>query len=453
MTDRALPTDGQPPLTPGSSTPTDKRLAAATELAGEIASALDLDAHLALWDGSRMPLGRNVSSDLTIGIGGPGVISSLMRRPSLDRLIRHYAHGDITLDGGTIIDLGEALGSESSRRRLKGVSKRKLLGLLAPFLFAPATPPGRSRDFGGGEAGVSRAEDDNRAFVQFHYDVGNAFYELFLDPRMQYSCAYFTDWSNTLEQAQTDKLEMVCRKLRLAQGERLLDIGCGWGGLICHAVEHHGVEATGVTLSKEQLQLARERVEARGIADRVTLRLMDYRDLDGTFDKIASVGMYEHIGIANIPAYFSKVRGLLAPNGLFLNHAISRRSKRKGKRFSARAEQRALQKYIFPGGELDDIGHTVAAMEQAGFEVHDVEGWREHYARTTQIWCERLHARRDEAIALVGPETFRIWVAYLGGCSLAFSRGSARIYQTLASFSAKGPSPLPPTRADLYRDG
>ena len=161
--------------------------------------------------------------------------------------------------------------------------------------------------------------------------------------------------------------------------------------------------------------------------------------------------MYEHIGLANIDTYMRTVRRVLAPDGLFLNHAISRRAKRKRRRFSARAEQRALQRYIFPGGELDDIGHTVQAMEQAGFEVHDVEGWRRHYAQTTRLWCERLMARREEAEALVGAPVYRIWAAYLAGCSLAFERGSARIFQTLATRSARGEPPLPPTRADLYR--
>ncbi|MEO0619532.1 MAG: class I SAM-dependent methyltransferase [Pseudomonadota bacterium] len=432
---------------------TDRQLNAARGLARDLAEALDINASLKLWDGSLVALGQNVTSPLTIGISEPGVISSLLRRPTLDRVIRHYTHGQLSFEGGTIIDLGEALGNDSSRRRLKSMPKGRLVRALGPFVFAPATRPERSRDFDGDEEGRGRAGDDNRDFIQFHYDVGNEFYELFLDPRMQYSCAYFSEWTNSLEQAQTDKLEMVCRKLRLQAGEHLLDIGCGWGGLIAHAVSTHGVRATGITLSEEQLALAQQRVDALGIGDRVTLVLKDYRELEGVFDKIASVGMYEHIGLSNIPAYFSKVRSLLSPDGLFLNHAISRRAKRKRRRFSARAEQRALQKYIFPGGELDDIGHTIAAMEQEGFEVHDVEGWREHYAKTTRIWCERLHARKDEAIALVGEETWRIWVAYLGGCSLAFSRGSARIYQTLVSYSARGPSPVPPSRADLYHAG
>ena len=206
-----------------------------------------------------------------------------------------------------------------------------------------------------------------------------------------------------------------------------------------------------MTLAKEQHAYAVEKMARLGLSDRVEIRLKDYRETEPGFDKIASVGMYEHIGLKNIPEYFRTVRRLLNDDGVFLNHAISRGAKRRKRRFSRRPEQRALQKYVFPGGELDDIGHSIAQMEQAGFEIRDVEGLREHYWRTTRIWCERLAARRAEAEALIGPETYRIWSAYLAGCSLAFQRGSARIFQTLAVKTAKGAGPLPPTRADIYQ--
>ncbi|MEM1307241.1 MAG: class I SAM-dependent methyltransferase [Pseudomonadota bacterium] len=430
---------------------TDRILFAATALCDDIRETANLNINMRLWDGTLHPLGTSVADDLAIAISEPGVIASIVKYPTLDRMIRHYALGHVSLEGGTIIDVGRRLDDKGARRRLRKLSKRRLMTHLLPFVMAPRTKPERSRDFAGNEEGKHRSKENNKDFIQFHYDVGNEFYRLFLDPELQYSCAYFTDWSNTLEQAQLDKIDMCCRKLRLQPGHKLLDIGCGWGGLIIHAARTFGVTAHGITLSNEQFERVQERIAEHGLGDRVTVEIRDYADLTGTYDRIASVGMYEHIGLANIDAYFRKVRSILAPDGLFLNHAISRKAKRRQRRFAARPEQRALQKYIFPGGELDDIGHTISAMEIAGFGVHDVEGWREHYARTTEIWCRRLTERRDEAVAIVGEETYRIWVAYLGGCSLAFERGSARIFQTLASHSARGASAHPPSRADLYR--
>lgn len=428
-----------------------KQLAAARRLIAEVAETLDLDASVRLWDGSVVPLGREVKCPLTLTIASPGVVASLLRWPTLDRLIRLYAKGGIGLEGGTLIDLGLQLQQGSTRKRLKTLGKLRVAKLLLPFLFAPADRPDRSRDYRGDETGRGRAQAENRDFVQFHYDVSNDFYRLFLDPWMQYSCAYFVSWSGTLDQAQHDKLEMICRKLRLKPGDRLLDIGCGWGGLVCYAAKHHGVIAHGITVSQTQLDLARERIASEGLGAKVSVELRDYAELEGQYDKIASIGMYEHIGLANIPLYLKKVRALLADDGLFLNHAISRRAKRRQRRLGSRPEQRAIMRYIFPGGELDDIGHTVQEMEIHGFEVHDVENWRPHYALTTRHWCERLTARREEAEALVGPELVRIWLAYLAGVSLAFTRGTLRINQTLTSKQTRGPSPLPPTRADLYR--
>lgn len=428
---------------------------ALANIASEIATHLDAPLSLKLWDGTTFPLGKTQPDDprpkLAIVISDPGAVPSLLRRPTLDRIIRLYAHGKIDFEGGTLIDIGEVLGDKSSRKRLKAISKRKLLKTLLPFITMRGADVSASRSFEGDEVGSNRKKRNERDNIGFHYDVSNAFYELFLDEAMVYTCAYFSNWSHDLAKAQFDKLDMTCRKLRLKPGEKMLDIGCGWGALICHAAKHYGVHAHGVTLSQDQYDYALKRIANESLQDLVSIELIDYRHVKDKFDKISSIGMYEHVGVAAIPEYMSKVRSLLKPGGLFLNHGITRRAKRKAKRFASRPEQRALVRYIFPGGELDDIGNTLQELERAGFEVHDVEGWREHYALTTKMWCERLTARRAEAIEIVGEQTYRIWVAYLAGCSLAFTRGSARIYQTLSGHNAKGPSSVPPSRADLYQ--
>ncbi len=422
-------------------------------LFSEVGEQLNVDLCVKLWDGSIVPLGEDQTSDLMIIVKHPGVITSLLRRPGLDGIIRHYIKGMIDIEGGTLLDVGVRLAFKHTRGRLKKIPKRHVFNFARAFLFAPTLKPGDIRGFDGDETGQpqKRTKQDDKAFIEFHYDLSNDFYELFLGEHMVYTCAYFTDWENTLDKAQFDKLDMICRKLRLTKGERFLDIGCGWGGLVCHAAKHYGVKAHGVTLSTEQYDYASKKIADLGLQDLVTIELKDYRALDLQFDKIASVGMAEAIGVANTDEYFSTVNRLLVDKGLFLNHAISRKAKKKKSRFSARPEQRALQKYIFPGGELDDLGHTIEAMERHKFEVMDVEGWREHYQLTTQLWCERLTANKDQAIELVGEETYRIWVAYLGGVSLAFLRGSARLYQTLVSKNPKGPTKLPPSRADLYK--
>ena len=385
-------------------------------------------------------------------IADAGVVASLLRRPSIDTLVELYVSKRIDFSGGTLLDFGRQLNRGGRSIKLGAVQKLGLVRNLAPFFFAPREAVKTGGQFAGEFTGDSRKAGDNQKYISFHYDLSNEFYQLFLDPEMVYSCGYFKNWDGTLEAAQVDKLDMVCRKLRLKPGDRFLDIGCGWGGLVAHAAKNYGVTAHGITLSKEQLDLAQAKIERLGLSSQVTFELIDYAKVTGTFDKIASVGMYEHIGLANIPHYMSKVRALLSDDGLFLNHAISRKAKKP--RLipdRIRPEQKALAKYIFPGGALDDIGHTVAAMERAGFEVHDVEGWRMHYALTCRMWLDRLTARRDDAIRLVGEDKYRIYVAYLAGCALAFERGTARLFQTLASKTAKRPSLLPPTRADLYR--
>lgn len=429
----------------------DKYLKAAKNLIAELGQDMKTGLSIRLWDGELYPLGLAAQQPDIISISSPGVISSLLKKPGLDRLIRHYAHGQIDIEAGNLIDIGQRLSRKENSPDLKNISKVRVFKLLWPFLFHPAEKPKGSRAYSGDEVGDDRAQEENKDFIQFHYDIGNDFYELFLDPWMQYSCAYFANEDDDLAAAQQHKLEMICRKLRLKPGETLLDIGCGWGGLICYAAQNYGVTAHGVTLSQEQYELAVRRIQSLNLDGKVTVEIKDFSDLTGKYNKIASIGMYEHIGLSNIPKYLKTIRKLLTKDGLFLNHAISRRAKKRKSKFSKRPEQRALLKYIFPGGELDDIGHTVRAMEQHGFEVHDVEAWRFHYAKTTQAWHDNLIENKDQAIALVGEQTYRIWIAYLAGVCLAFRRGSAKIYQTLVSPQIKGQAPVPMTRDDLYR--
>lgn len=300
----------------------------------------------------------------------------------------------------------------------------------------------------------SHAKSQDMVDVQYHYDVGNDFYQLWLDPRMIYSCAYFQTGSESLERAQIDKLDHICRKLRLQAGERFVDIGCGWGGLVLHAAEHYGVQAVGITLSENQHARARERVAQAGLADRVDVLLLDYRELperygEASFDKAASVGMFEHVGLRNLPLYFGTVNRLLRDRGLFLNHGIT----------SADVENRPVGsgasdfvgRYVFPHGELPHLHLAIREMSAVGFEVFDVESLRPHYARTLEHWSRRLETRLAEAARCTTDRTLRIWRAYLAGSAHGFARGWMNIYQILGSKQAAlGPTELPLTRRWIY---
>jgi cyclopropane-fatty-acyl-phospholipid synthase len=426
------------------------RLEIFRDLLTEAHKALDLQFGFELWDGSTIP--RDLPSyEMRLAIRRESVIAGLVRRPTLDTVLNAYVAGLIDLKNGTIFDLAAQHPQGKIGRRLKGVSKFKALKVAFQFFRAPADMPRPLDPVKDKPDARDGQPQTNKQNVAYHYDVSNDFYRLFLDPEMVYTCAYFTEWHDDLARAQGDKLDMICRKLRLKPNERLLDIGCGWGALICHAAQHYGVKATGVTLAEEQAALAREKIARLGLQDRVEVVVKDFTQMEGEFDKISSIGMFEHVGIANHPAYFRAVHRLLRPRGLYLHHTIARRAKRSDRAFRKRkAEYKALTRYIFPGGELDHLGMSVANLERFGFEVHDVEGWREHYQRTTRLWWENLNARRKEAEALVGPEKTRMWLLYLAGCSLAFERGAVGVNQTLASKRTRGASGLPLTRQDLY---
>ncbi len=426
------------------------RLTSFKRLLAHARERLGLDIGFVLWDGSTIPADLPPNA-FAVAIADEGAVAALIRKPKIDTLANLWVSGRIDLRNGTLFDLVARRPKTRTRDLLRGIDKKLVLATAAKFLLVPRGGPWPLENIRGDKAG-SGNEAANKENIQYHYDVSNAFYALFLDPEMVYSCGYFTDWNNDIAAAQRDKLEMICRKLRLKPTDTFLDIGCGWGALVCHAAKNHGVRAHGVTLAENQYAMAKEKVARLGLQDRVTIELKDYTKLEGSFDKIASIGMFEHVGLDNHATYFQTIERLLKPHGLYLHHAITRAAKRDDKLFRRkRPEAAAIARYIFPGGELDHIGMSVANLEGHGFEVHDVEAWREHYARTCRLWHDRLLANRAAAEREVGSAKTRLWLAYLAGVSLAFERNTLRIFQTLASKRARGPSGLPPTRADLYR--
>ena len=279
-------------------------------------------------------------------------------------------------------------------------------------------------------SGRKHSVDRDRQAVTYHYDVSNDFYSLWLDKRLVYSCAYFHSSDDDLDTAQEQKLDIICRKLRLQPGQRILDLGCGWGGLIIYAAQHYGVDATGITLSQPQADLANERIQAAGLSDRCRARVQDYREVPTgdlpPYDAIVSVGMFEHVGAARLPSYFAQAWKLLKPRGVFLNHGIASRATdlaQNGPSFS--------ETYVFPDGELVPINTTLHAAEEAGFEVRDVESLREHYALTLRHWVQRLEIHHQDALKFVDEPTYRVWRLFMSGSAYGFTAGRNNIYQAL----------------------
>jgi len=389
----------------------------------------------------------------------PGTLRRTFLPPSELTLADEFARGEVDVEGD--LEAAAAL-PEILAARLRSPARLARVVLMLLRLPRDGGPaPCRRPGAGGGLprmlAPHGRARDT--AAIRFHYDIGNDFYQLWLDRRMVYSCGYFPTGLEDLDAAQEAKLDHVCRKLRLATGERLLDIGCGWGALALHAVRHYGADALGITLSPAQAAHARQQISAEGLEGRCRVEVRDYRDLRqaGGFDKVASVGMFEHVGPRRLQRYFEIAARLTRPGGLFLNHGIvtldhARRhplSLRFGRRLVQRGE--FIGRYIFPGGELVPLAEALAGAEAAGFETRDVESLREHYAATLRHWRSRLEARRPAAVAQVGEATYRVWRLYLAGCAHAFARGSIGIVQMLlAKPDAQGRCALPGSRRDLY---
>lgn len=427
------------------------RLNSLKKLLAHARDILAIDVGFRLWDGSTIP--TDLAPDaFAIALADEGLVAALTRKPNMETLLNLWVSKRIDLVNGDMFDLVAQRPKVRSKQIRKALSKWLVLNTARKFLFVDRGGPWPlERQPSEKPSDGSRAENEKN--IQYHYDVSNAFYELWLDKEMVYTCAYCTDWDNDIDQMQQDKLEMICRKLRLKPGETMLDIGCGWGALSCYAATHYGVTTLGVTLSTQQVEYAKAKAERLGLSDRVKFELADYATVQGQFDKVAAIGIQEHIGIDNYPTYYQTVKRVLKHDGLFLHHAITKPAKKDAKTFKRKNEEFALlTKYIFPGGELDHIGNTVTMLEQNRFEVHDVEDWREHYQRTCRHWHDRLLANYDAAVAEVGEVKTRMWLLYLGGCSVAFERNGVRLYQTLASHANRGPTKaVPPTRADLYR--
>ncbi|MEU4465807.1 cyclopropane-fatty-acyl-phospholipid synthase family protein [Streptomyces sp. NPDC024017] len=420
---------------------------AATRLQGLFTQLLGapLPVRIRAWDGSQAgPPGAPM-----LVVRNRRALRRLLWKPGELGMARAWVAGDLDIEGdlyatldvlsGLIWERGEdartlaqALRDPEVRAAVRGLVK----------LAGPPLPPAPPREEARSPRRHLHTKRTDRRAISHHYDVGNDFYEIVLGPSMVYSCAYWPTPDSTLEQAQRDKLELVCRKLGLGPGRRLLDVGCGWGSMAIHAAREHGVSVVGVTLSQEQAAYARKRVADEGLTDKVEIRVQDYRDVrDGPYDAISSIGMAEHVGGERYLEYAADLYNLLKPGGRLLNHQIARRPQRDETTYSVDA---FIDSYVFPDGELQPIGSTVDRLDRAGFEVRDVEAIREHYALTLRQWVARLEADWQRAVQLAGPGRARVWRLYMAASALAFERNRIGVNQVLAVRTAEsGASDLP----------
>ncbi|MET9534615.1 cyclopropane-fatty-acyl-phospholipid synthase family protein [Streptomyces sp. NPDC006649] len=423
-----------------------------TTLAEELLGA-PLPVRIRAWDGSESgPPGTPV-----LVIRHRRALRRLLWKPGELGLARAWVAGEIDVDGDLYAAL-DLLAGLIWERDDPAELKKARLPVLDPKLRAAARglldiggllppPPPPAEEIRRRRGPIHTKRRDQQA-ISHHYDVGNDFYELVLGPSMVYSCAYWAE-DSTLESAQRDKLDLVCRKLALKEGMRLLDVGCGWGSMAIHAAREYGARVTGVTLSREQAAYARKRIAEEGLTDRIEIRVQDYRDVkDGPYDAISSIGMAEHVGSVRYREYADDLYALLKPGGRLLNHQIARRPERDESAYEIDA---FIDAYVFPDGELSPVGKTVELLEEAGFEARDVETLREHYALTLREWVANLEARWAEAVRLTSPGRARVWRLYMAASALAFENNRIGVNQVLAVKTPEGGASGLPRRARDWR--
>ena len=397
-----------------------------------------------LWDGSRWEPSAGEPTRFTIRLRHPGALRAMFWPPDDLAMGEAYIFDDFDIEGSidSVFPLVDDLFADQKLGLAGKLQQAKRLFTL------PAPRRQRDSDHGIRLHGGTHSLERDRQAVSYHYDQSNEFFAQFLDSRMVYSCAYFDSAEDSIDTAQERKLDYICRKLRLQPCESLLDIGCGWGGLVLYAAKHYGVYATGITLSARQAEFATARINEAGLADRCRVELRDYREVETPegYDKLVSVGMFEHVGEAQLPTYFRRAWSLLRPGGVFLNHGICR-----ALHTQVHTGRSFIAKYVWPDGELETIGTVLRAAEQAGFELRDVESLREHYALTLQQWVRRLEEHHDAARSARDEVTYRIWRLYMAGSGYNFANGSMNLYQSLLAKPKGGQSSLPLTRADWYR--
>jgi cyclopropane-fatty-acyl-phospholipid synthase len=398
-----------------------------------------IDFAVRLWDGTQW--GNLDNPDFTLVLNHPGALRNMFMSPNELTLGEAYVKEDFDIEGDiqNVFKFGYFL----LDRHFTVSDKLRLQGLLRKL---PKGSHAQTGQYAADLDGTLHSQERDRRAISHHYDISNDFYKLWLDQRMVYSCAYFLSPEDSLDRAQKQKLDYICKKLRLQRGETLLDLGCGWGGLVMHAARNYGVRALGITNSVQQAELAQERIRKAGLTDLCEVQILDYRalDKDRMFDKIASIGMFEHVGEALLPEYFQRAWDHLRPGGVFLNHGIasSVTTKRKGPSF--------IDKYVFPDGDLVSLSTSLGIAEACGFEVRDVESLREHYELTLRHWVQRLQARAEECRKVAGESIYRVWRLYMSGSARAFAIDRVNVYQVLLSRPDHGLSGLPLTREDWF---